>query len=188
MSTLPGPYPVPKDSITPYKVTFDRLMRTLSELQFQADVLADNRAAGAVFDGVPFLLSMDSSERFLSIRAVWDTDFEAEKAGHQLFAAADSWNREKYFPTVYWISSSLTTWPQVFQPELTRSVTCKRPQPRPWVGSLQRQLPTLLRPRPRPPLSLSRSPSRVALPPLIPRPRGAPLIVVPLSGSDGFTF
>ena len=72
MSTLPGPYPVPKDSITPYKVTFDRLMRTLSELQFQADVLAENRAAGAVFDGVPFLLSMDSSERFLSIRAVWD--------------------------------------------------------------------------------------------------------------------
>ena len=52
MSTLPGPYPVPKDSITPYKVTFDRLMRTLSELQFQADVLAENRAAGAVFDGV----------------------------------------------------------------------------------------------------------------------------------------
>ena len=103
MSTLPGPYPVPKDSITPYKVTFDRLMRTLSELQFQADVLAENRAAGAVFDGVPFLLSMDSSERFLSIRAVWDTDFDAEKAGHLLFAAADSWNREKYFPTVYWM-------------------------------------------------------------------------------------
>lgn len=103
MSTLPGPYPVPKDSITPYKVTFDRLMRTLSELQFQADVLAENRAAGAVFDGVPFLLSMDSSERFLSIRAVWDTDFDAEKAGHPLFAAADSWNREKYFPTVYWM-------------------------------------------------------------------------------------
>ena len=66
MSTLPGPYPVPKDSITPYKVTFDRLMRTLSELQFQADVLAENRAAGAVFDGVPFLLSMDSSDQQLT--------------------------------------------------------------------------------------------------------------------------
>ena len=105
MSTLPGPYPVPKDSITPYKVTFDRLMRTLSELQFQADVLAENRAAGAVFDGVPFLLSMDSSERFLSIRALWESDLPAESAEPALFATADNWNREKYFPTVYTATS-----------------------------------------------------------------------------------
>ena len=103
MSTLPGPFAIPNDSTTPYKVTFDRLMRALADLQFQADVLAENRAAGAVFDGIPFLLSMDSAERFLSIRAVWDTDFDAETAGHPLFAAADSWNREKYFPTVYWM-------------------------------------------------------------------------------------
>ena len=101
MSTLPGPFAIPNDSTTPYKVTFDRLMRALADLQFQADVLAENRAAGAVFDGIPFLLNMDSAERFLSIRAVWDTDFDAETAGHPLFAAADSWNREKYFPTVY---------------------------------------------------------------------------------------
>ena len=212
MSTLPGPYPVPKDTITPYKVTFDRLMRTLSELQFQADILAENRAAGAVFDGVPFLLSMDSSERFLSIRAVWDTDFDAEKAGHPLFAAADSWNREKYFPTVYWMldpagslqvcadfavdtsaglsdqQRSPTTWALAFQPELTQSATCKRLQPRPWVGSLRRRLPILLRPKPRPPLSPSRILSRVALPPLMTRPRVAPLIVAPLSGSDEFTL
>ena len=203
MSTLPGPYPVPKDSITPYKVTFDRLMRTLSELQFQADVLAENRAAGAVFDGVPFLLSMDSSERFLSIRAVWDTDFDAEKAGHPLFAAADSWNREKYFPTVYWmldpagslqvcadfaVDTSAGLSDQQLTDQLTQSATCKRPQPRPWVGSLRRRLPILLRPKPRPPLSPSRILSRVALPPLIARPRVAPLIVAPLSGSDGFTL
>ena len=103
MSTLPGPFAIPNDSTTPYKVTFDRLMRALADLQFQADVLAENRAAGAVFDGIPFLLSMDSAERFLSIRAVWDTDFDAETAGHPLFAAADSWNREKYFPAVYWM-------------------------------------------------------------------------------------
>ena len=53
MSTLPGPFAIPNDSTTPYKVTFDRLMRALADLQFQADVLAENRAAGAVFDGIP---------------------------------------------------------------------------------------------------------------------------------------
>lgn len=41
MSTLPGPFAIPNDSTTPYKVTFDRLMRALADLQFQADVLAE---------------------------------------------------------------------------------------------------------------------------------------------------
>ena len=65
------------------------------------DVIEKGHAAGAIFDDVPFLVSFDTAGRFLSIRALWESDLPAESAEPALFATADNWNREKYFPTVY---------------------------------------------------------------------------------------
>ena len=50
---------------------------------------------------MPFLVSFDTAGRFLSIRALWEPDIPAASAEHAMFATADNWNREKYFPTVY---------------------------------------------------------------------------------------
>ena len=95
------PFAVPDDDCSPYPLTFERLVSTLTSMGFAADVLVEGRAAGAVFDTVPFLLSIDQTGRFLSVRAVWETELDPHTAAQPLFAAADGWNREKYFPTVY---------------------------------------------------------------------------------------
>lgn len=95
------PFAVPDDDSTPYPLTFERLMSTIASMGYKADVLVADRAGGAVFDGVPFLFSIDATGRFLSVRAVWETGYNPRTAAQPLFAAADGWNREKYFPTVY---------------------------------------------------------------------------------------
>lgn len=96
-----APYIVPDDDQTPYPVEFDRVLRVLHSLGFRVDTLVDGRAAGAVLDQIPFLFSFDSADRFLSVRAVWDTGLDPQSCAQALFAAADGWNREKYLPTVY---------------------------------------------------------------------------------------
>lgn len=102
---MTAPFAVPDDDRTPYPLSFDRLMSALTTMGFKADVLVEDRAGGAVFDGVPFLLSIDQTGRFLSVRALWDTSFDPRTSAQPLFAAADGWNREKYFPTVYRITT-----------------------------------------------------------------------------------
>ncbi|MDC4233407.1 YbjN domain-containing protein [Actinomyces sp. B33] len=98
---MTGPFAVPSDDATPYPADFDRVVARVHDMGYDLDILEKGRAAGAVFDRVPFLLSFDASGRFLSIRAMWETELAGEQAGRCLFAAADNWNREKYFPTVY---------------------------------------------------------------------------------------
>ena len=99
------PYAVPDDGATPFPVDLDRVQRTLHDMGYTTDVLVEGHTAGAVFDDVPFLFSFDSQERFLSVRAVWDTDLDPEASAQPLFAAADNWNREKYFPTIYRVTA-----------------------------------------------------------------------------------
>ena len=89
------PYVVPEDEVTPYPADFERVVDAVREMGYALDVIEKGRAAGAIFDDVPFLVS------FLSIRALWESDLPAESAEPALFATADNWNREKYFPTVY---------------------------------------------------------------------------------------
>ncbi len=96
-----GPYAVPDDDTTPYPVDMERLQRVLKSMGYMVDVLVEKSALGAVFDEVPVLFTFDAPGRFLSVRSVWDTEFDATRTTRCLFAAADSWNREKYFPTVY---------------------------------------------------------------------------------------
>lgn len=103
------PFAVPNDECTPYPLTFERLLSHVHEMGYELDVIAEGRAAGAVFDSVPFLISIDQSGRFLSIRAMWETGLDVPRSTRPLFAAADSWNREKYFPTVYLMPSEQGT-------------------------------------------------------------------------------
>jgi len=102
-----APFPVPDDDSTPYPVDMDRLQRVLRDMGYTVDTVVQDRAAGAIFDDVPFLFTFDSQGRFLSVRAVWDTGLESGTSAQHLFAAADSWNREKYFPTVYWMPAEI---------------------------------------------------------------------------------
>lgn len=100
------PYVVPEDEVTPYPADFDRVVDAVREMGYALDVIEKGRAAGAIFDDVPFLVSFDTAGRFLSIRALWESELPAESAEPALFATADNWNREKYFPTVYTATSA----------------------------------------------------------------------------------
>ena len=53
-----APFVVPDDPTTPYPVPFDRLLSVVASMGYEVDVLVEGRAAGAVFDGVPVLLSL----------------------------------------------------------------------------------------------------------------------------------
>ena len=99
------PYVVPEDEVTPYPADFERVVQAVREMGYALDVIEKGRAAGAIFDEIPFLVSFDAAGRFLSIRALWESDLPAESAEPALFATADNWNREKYFPTVYTATS-----------------------------------------------------------------------------------
>ena len=96
-----GPFVVPTDDTTPYPVDFERVVAAVRDMGYALDVIEQGRAGGAIFDRVPFLVSFDAAGRFLSIRALWEPDIPAASAEHAMFATADNWNREKYFPTVY---------------------------------------------------------------------------------------
>lgn len=100
---------VPNDPQTPWPVDLTRVIHAMSTLSLPADVLIPERAAGSLVDRVPFLLSVDPGKRFLSIRAVWETAMDPAETAHWMLAAADSWNREKYFPTIYWTLSDSDT-------------------------------------------------------------------------------
>ncbi len=100
-----APFAVPDDHSTPYPVDMDRLHRVLQDMGCTVNTVVPDHAASAVFDDVPFLFTFDSQGRFLSVRTVWDTGLDPATCAPALFAAADGWNREKYFPTVYWMTS-----------------------------------------------------------------------------------
>ncbi|WP_165216819.1 YbjN domain-containing protein [Schaalia sp. ZJ1691] len=98
---MTGPYSVPDDSSTPYPITFQRVQALMHSMGYQIDFLVEGRVAGAVFDKIPFLFSVDSAGRFLSVRAIWEVDTPAQELDGTYFTAADQWNRENYFPTIY---------------------------------------------------------------------------------------
>ena len=89
------PYVVPEDEVTPYPADFERVVDAVRQMGYALDVIEKGRAAGAIFDDIPFLVSFDTSGRFLSIRALWESDLPAESAEPSLFATADNWKSEK---------------------------------------------------------------------------------------------
>ncbi|EJF48113.1 putative bacterial sensory transduction regulator [Schaalia georgiae F0490] len=101
----PFAVPDPEDDATPYPVTLDRVLASVRAMGYQLDVVEEGRSVGAIFDSIPFLISFDSDGRFMSVRGAWITGLDGAEAQHPMFAAADNWNREKYFPTVYTLIS-----------------------------------------------------------------------------------
>lgn len=96
-------YAVPDDDVTPFPVDYERVVSALKDMNYQVDDIVEGRAAGGVFDGVPFLFTFDTTGRFLSVRALWGTPLRATENAGDIFTVVDEWNREKYFPTAYWI-------------------------------------------------------------------------------------
>lgn len=102
---MSAPFAVPNDDTIPWPVSIDRVGKLLGDMDYHVDVVIPDKALGAVFDKVPFLFSMDSAGRFLSVRAIWETNQSPAEMGPWVFAASDNWNREMYFPTLYSITS-----------------------------------------------------------------------------------
>lgn len=94
-------YCVPDDANCPTPVDFDRVQQVIEYLGTRMDRLDDNTAV-AHFDGIAFFISFTSAGRFLSVRTVWNSQTPAsDRALSILFSSADTWNRERYFPTIY---------------------------------------------------------------------------------------
>lgn len=95
-------YSISDDPNMPMPVTIDRLELIVEQLGGSLERLKDEDAGVTTFDGVNFLLSFGSGGKFLSVRAIWATELDvSENLLMALFTAGDSWNREKYFPTLY---------------------------------------------------------------------------------------
>lgn len=75
------PYVVPEDEVTPYPADFERVVQAVREMGYGLDVIEKGHAAGAIFDDVPFLVSFDTAGRFLSIRALWESDLPHGERG-----------------------------------------------------------------------------------------------------------
>lgn len=98
-------YAVPENSQTPYPADYNRMVESLKDMGYQVDEIVKDRAAGGVFDSIPFLFTFDATGRFMSIRALWETPLKGCNDSLHLFTVVDEWNREKYFPTLYWITA-----------------------------------------------------------------------------------
>lgn len=95
-------YSVSDDPNMPLPVTIDRLELIVEQLGGTLERVEGEDAGVTTFDGVNFLLSFGSGGKFLSVRAIWVTELDvSENLLMALFTAGDSWNREKYFPTLY---------------------------------------------------------------------------------------
>lgn len=91
---------VPTDPSVPYPMTLERIRATLALAGLASQPLGPDEIL-ALIDGQVFTFCLSSSAKSLSVRATWDTGREYELVEERLFAAADTWNRERYFPTVY---------------------------------------------------------------------------------------
>lgn len=86
----------------------DRIHCSLSRLHVDSQVLADKKLQVTV-DDQPFLLCLKSVSGELSVRTFWETDYPYDEVESRLFTAADAWNRERYFPTVYILATQQGT-------------------------------------------------------------------------------
>ncbi|MDO4260095.1 MAG: YbjN domain-containing protein [Actinomycetaceae bacterium] len=99
-------FSVPNNDAIPWPVDFHRLMTAVKALGLSADIVHPGRSAYIFTQGTPFRLSLDTAGRFISIRAIWNMTLRSGADCSWVFAAANSWNQKKYFPTVYWLSST----------------------------------------------------------------------------------
>lgn len=91
---------VPSDQLTPYPISWARVEAALEQIGCHFE-RSSGDSLRVESDGVPFTVTMDPEMRYLSMRTTWDPHLDYESAEETLFAVADSWNRERYFPTIY---------------------------------------------------------------------------------------
>lgn len=82
-------------------VTESRVRDSLIDLGARPRFDPGTRGVSAVIDEQLLQFRLGSSGTALSVHLVWDTCVPYEAAEGVIFAAADTWNRERYFPTVY---------------------------------------------------------------------------------------
>lgn len=97
------------DPHTLYPVTLRRISNALMALGYHPDPAVPQGTIRLDIEGQVFLFSLDPTGRQLSIRNVWDTDASFDETEPFFFLAADTWNRERYFPTVYTSRSPVGT-------------------------------------------------------------------------------
>lgn len=102
-------HPVPLDKDTPFPVSPQRIYGCLEQMDLLVETIASDAVAGVVLDGLPFVVYLDADSRYLSIRCTWDTLEPYRQVLDCLFAVANSWNRERYFPTIYIVPTANDT-------------------------------------------------------------------------------
>lgn len=98
----------PVSDSTPYPVTIGRVREVLFDLNGAPQHLADHQLQ-VLLEGQLFKLCLGSSSSQISIRTAWDTEQNFDRVEERLFAASDTWNRERYFPTVYTLRTAHDT-------------------------------------------------------------------------------
>lgn len=106
MST-PEIYLVPDTPTVPYPVDLARVAATISQFGVLEESGRSSPSLRFSVDDELFVSSLDSKRRYLSVRKVWDTDLDYEKTRRAILIAADNWNRDHYFPTVYVIKTPM---------------------------------------------------------------------------------
>ena len=99
---MPRPrlYSVPDDPHTPYPVDMARVRGSLYEIGYEPGEASFTETRGeAVIGGRPYVFSFFSGGDYLSVRTAWNPP-PSTSIPH-LFATANSWNRTRFFPTVY---------------------------------------------------------------------------------------
>lgn len=97
---------VTDDPKVPSPVTFERIGQAVETMGTSFEVFAEEGFGLANFSGFPFQFAFTTSGKFLSVRILWKTDLPmSTQAMAALFTAADQWNRERYFPTIYTLVS-----------------------------------------------------------------------------------
>lgn len=92
---------VPEDPALPYEVDSVRVYKELVSLGHDPQALAGKCSYEVRVGDDLFYICQTKTRSHLSVRTTWQTQMPYDKALGQLFAACDTWNRQRTFPTVY---------------------------------------------------------------------------------------
>lgn len=90
---------VPDDRFTPYPVNLARLKTSLSRLGYESKRTGDT--LDITVQEKHLTVQMLGDNALVSVETRWNTDLPHSEVDYALFAAADSWNRDSHFPTIY---------------------------------------------------------------------------------------
>ncbi len=95
----------PEGAGDPYPLTCRRLVHALNELGYPTERHPGSNRVDFEADAHQLRAYWHPGKDILAIQTRWDSEHPYRSAEYALFAAADNWNRESYFPTVYLLES-----------------------------------------------------------------------------------